>query len=41
LVAERPPATWTFDTHATPLDTIVAAIAHDLLTAAEKAASDH
>jgi len=38
-LAERPPATWTFDTGATPLDTIVAAMTGDLLAWAEKAAS--
>jgi len=39
LLPERRSATWTFDTAATPLDTIVAAIADDLLAAAEKPAS--
>jgi hypothetical protein len=31
LVDERPTPTWTFDTQATPMDTIVAAITDDLL----------
>jgi len=35
LIAERPTATWTFDTQATSLDIIVAAIADDLLTGVE------
>ncbi len=39
LVAERPTPTWAFETRATPLDTIVAAIADDLLTAVARAVS--
>jgi shikimate kinase len=39
LAAERPRATWTFDTGTTALDTIAVAVADDLLASAEKAAS--
>lgn len=38
LAGERPTPTWAFDTRVTPLDTIVASVADDLLTAAGRAA---